>query len=192
MIDFKKQIKLFSSRIDTGSATGLVIFCLIMIVVIFILASPPEGNVTEVPKTNNTTPVSEKFDVNDMNDKIDLHIQAQYFVLQTLKAPSTAKFPALPYEVVDLEDGRYKIISYVDSQNSFGAMLRSDWSVVMKFNTDRWHPERIVVGGKVVYDPVQAKKDKEKAIADKKKLNQEIEKAQMMIDEAQKDIKSWQ
>ena len=155
MIDLKKQIKLFSSRIDTGSATGLVIFCLIMIAVILIIASPPEGSITEVPQTSyeqTSNPISEKFNVNDMGDKIDLHIQAQQFVLQTLKAPSTAKFPALPYEVIDLGDGFYKVSSYVDSQNSFGAMLRSDWSVKMVIVLGHWNLDKMIFNGKIVYD----------------------------------------
>lgn len=158
MIDFKKLTKI-------NSRTWVFIICVPMIIAIFILANPPEGSVTEVPKTNDTqtlTPISKKIDVNNIGDEIELHTQAQQFVLQTLKAPSTAKFPALPSQVVDLGDGQYKIVSYVDSQNSFSAMLRSDWSVVMKLNMNVWIPEQIVVGGDVVYDQAHAKKTNSK------------------------------
>ena len=93
-------------------------------------------------------------------DEIDLHIQAQQFVLQGLKAPSTAKFPAVPYEAVKINtpesaennDGVYRVRSYVDSQNSFGAMIRSDWTVEMMLVKEHWILTRMVVAGKVVYD----------------------------------------
>jgi len=93
-------------------------------------------------------------------DEIDLHIQAQQFVLQALKSPSTAKFPPLPYDAVKINtpegaennDGVYRVRSYVDSQNSFGAMIRNDWTVEMMLVKEHWILTRMVVAGKVVYD----------------------------------------
>ncbi len=85
-------------------------------------------------------------------DEIDLHIQAQQFILQGLKAPSTAKFPALPSSTSTDGKGLYKVISYVDSQNSFGAMIRSDWSVTMRLTNEHWIPEKVFIGNEKVYD----------------------------------------
>lgn len=90
-------------------------------------------------------------------DEIELHIQAQEFVRQSLKAPSTAKFPTLPYEARSLGDGMYRVVSYVDSQNSFGATLRSDWSVNMILVEKLWFLDRMVIDGKVVYDASTSK-----------------------------------
>lgn len=42
-----------------------------------------------------------------------------------LKAPSTAKFSA--ESATDKGDGTFRVFGYVDSQNSFGAMIRSSW-----------------------------------------------------------------
>ncbi|MDP2676917.1 MAG: hypothetical protein Q8O83_04495 [bacterium] len=95
-------------------------------------------------------------------DEIELHIQAQEFVKQGLKAPSTAKFPVLPYDTSADGNGLYKVDSYVDSQNSFGAMIRSDWTVLMRLSGETWTLERMAIGGKAVYDPVQAQKNLEK------------------------------
>lgn len=92
-------------------------------------------------------------------DEIELHIQAQQFVKQGLKAPSTAKFPALPYNTSADGNGLYKVDSFVDSENSFGAMIRSDWSVLMRLSGEAWTLERMVIGGKAVYDPVQTQKN---------------------------------
>jgi hypothetical protein len=46
-----------------------------------------------------------------------------------LKAPATAQFPLVREVDVDRTgDGKYSYRSYVDSQNSFGAMLRTQFS----------------------------------------------------------------
>lgn len=85
-------------------------------------------------------------------DEIELHIQAQQFVKQGLKSPSTAEFPTLPYDATTDGNGLYRVISYVDSQNSFGAMIRSDWSVTMRLAGEKWLLEQLVIGNKKIYD----------------------------------------
>lgn len=61
--------------------------------------------------------------------KIEAWIMAQEFVKDRLKSPSTAKFP--DHDEVkmrhEIQDDTYIILSYVESQNSFGAMLRTDF-----------------------------------------------------------------
>jgi hypothetical protein len=57
----------------------------------------------------------------------------QDFVRDRLKAPSTAEFPGGMFDnfsghVTSEDRGTYRIASYVDSQNSFGAMLRTHYS----------------------------------------------------------------
>ncbi|MDU0478352.1 hypothetical protein QVA66_03750 [Staphylococcus chromogenes] len=44
-----------------------------------------------------------------------------------LKSPSTAKFPSKRNWKFTPIDGGYKVTAYVDSQNSFGATVRSDF-----------------------------------------------------------------
>jgi len=52
-----------------------------------------------------------------------------------LKSPTTAKFPSYyqpgAAEVVSLGGGQYSVRSYVDSQNSFGAMIRTKWTATV-------------------------------------------------------------
>lgn len=66
---------------------------------------------------------------------------AEDFVKQQLKSPSTAKFPGIwdgkRDHITKLGNREYKINSYVDSQNGFGAMLRSNWSCVIYFEGDK-------------------------------------------------------
>ncbi|PIR85230.1 hypothetical protein COU15_02415 [Candidatus Kaiserbacteria bacterium CG10_big_fil_rev_8_21_14_0_10_45_20] len=85
------------------------------------------------------------------------HIMAQNYVKQVLKSPSTADFSMFDYRYVDLGDGRHKVTSYVDAQNSFGAEVRSDYSVILSYNGGDWADIRnwtlreLIFDGEVVY-----------------------------------------
>lgn len=57
---------------------------------------------------------------------------AQAIVREQLKAPSTAAFSNVEIEDKD-EYGRYLVTLTVDAQNGFGAMLRSQWVVVLRY-----------------------------------------------------------
>jgi hypothetical protein len=55
---------------------------------------------------------------------------ARSYVKGTLKAPSTAKFSYSPSVKADPENlNSYEVLSHVDSENSYGAMIRSTWSL---------------------------------------------------------------
>ena len=69
-------------------------------------------------------------------DRLEAYIYTEDFVKKRLKSPSSAIFPdakARDESVLYLGDGKYKIKSYVDSQNSFGAMLRTKFSCEITF-----------------------------------------------------------
>ena len=58
--------------------------------------------------------------------KISAWVCAQELVRENLKSPSTAQFPKYSASYVkDLGNNKYEISAYVDSQNSFGAVVRS-------------------------------------------------------------------
>ena len=55
-------------------------------------------------------------------------IQCQLHVQDRLKAPSTADFPASSLtDIRDTGNNVFEIRSYVDAQNSFGAMIRTNF-----------------------------------------------------------------
>ncbi len=60
------------------------------------------------------------------------------FVLARLKAPSTAKFQESYGASVTtaLGSGGYRMISYVDAENAFGAPLRSSFICDVRLGTD--------------------------------------------------------
>jgi len=74
--------------------------------------------------------------------KNDAWTMAKDFVRDRLKSPSTAEFPDSSDDgvvVSDNQDGTYDIVGYVDSQNSFGAMLRVKFVCKLgNTNDDNW------------------------------------------------------
>lgn len=54
---------------------------------------------------------------------------AQEEVKQRLKSPSSAKFPVCSEMNITNTGDKWTIIGYVEAQNSFGAMLKSDFTV---------------------------------------------------------------
>jgi hypothetical protein len=55
---------------------------------------------------------------------------ATQFVKDRLKAPSTARFQACSDAQIEYDgDHTFSVVSYVDSENSFGAMLRTTYLV---------------------------------------------------------------
>lgn len=69
-------------------------------------------------------------------NRASAYVNSQKHVRAVLKVPSTAKFPASndPHvRVIHLGDCKHRIVAYVDSQNSFGAMIRTPYYVEMQY-----------------------------------------------------------
>lgn len=62
---------------------------------------------------------------------------AESKIKDILKAPSTAKFANVrAYELTDQKD-IWEVNGYVDSQNGFGAMIRSQWEVQLDYTNGK-------------------------------------------------------
>ena len=74
------------------------------------------------------------------------YIMCEKMVAKKLKSPKTAEFASdWTNHVSYLGDGKYKINSYVDSQNSFGALVRSKFSCVMTdLGDSKWQISDVV------------------------------------------------
>lgn len=81
-------------------------------------------------------------------------------VRKRLKSPSSASFPWSATRTWDLKNGKFKILAYVDAQNSFGANLRKEFTCIIEFNTtgrdgkpaewndtDNWKVEELHIDG---------------------------------------------
>lgn len=64
---------------------------------------------------------------------------SQLMVMDHLKAPSTAEFPLFSEASIKQLDAKtWRVSSYVDAQNSFGAMLRTRYTVTMEDMGGNW------------------------------------------------------
>ncbi len=69
-------------------------------------------------------------------------IMAQNFVKRDLKAPRSASFSRSNVE--SGKDCTFRVTGAVDAQNSFGAMLRTNYSITLQYNakTKKWQKLR--------------------------------------------------
>jgi hypothetical protein len=65
--------------------------------------------------------------VEQVYDEYDFAIQCREMVEERLKAPATAVFPNNLSNEVEKSSSLWLLVSHVDSENSFGANLRTKW-----------------------------------------------------------------
>ena len=63
------------------------------------------------------------------DEESNYNMDAQDRVKKLLKAPSTAKFPSITKWKFAKDNGVVTVQAYVDSENSFGAMIRADFQI---------------------------------------------------------------
>lgn len=92
------------------------------------------------------------------NDRSAYYIIAKTIVENGLKSPRSAKFPSIvtrPEEIAMSKNGDIIAVqSYVDAENSFGAMIRSKWTVqfeVIDISTYSYNPLYVNIDGETLY-----------------------------------------
>ena len=73
-------------------------------------------------------------------DKYDAYVMMGKFVKDKLKSPKTAEFESISTITYKNEGDVWAFVSYVDSQNSFGALIRTNFSIGMRYHSedDSW------------------------------------------------------
>lgn len=88
---------------------------------------------------NSENTITEKKQKSSNDKRFLAYNYSTQYVKQKLKSPSTAKFPNM-FEKInhikDLGNDQYFINSWVDSQNGFGAMIRSEFSCKITIKED--------------------------------------------------------
>ena len=83
-----------------------------------------------------------------MSNKFLAYNYAEEFVKKRLKSPSTAEFPGTFEKndhIKELGNNEYLISSWVDSQNGFGAMIRSRFSCKIIFEGNNVRCENLLI-----------------------------------------------
>lgn len=67
----------------------------------------------------------------------EVWVLAKHEVETNLKSPNSAKFPSMRSDQVRITEvgGKYIVKSYVDAENSFGASIRSNFTVTINKNS---------------------------------------------------------
>ena len=102
------------------------------ILVALVFVAIVQTNLFTSDSSTNTSSVSSQ--EQEVKDRKTISIVfAEQVIEGILKAPSTAKFVDVrAYELSNLKDV-WAVNGYVDSQNSFGAMIRSQWEVQLDY-----------------------------------------------------------
>lgn len=95
--------------------------------------------------------------IEEMTDKA--FTISKFVVQKMLKSPSTAKFPHIADRAEYLQDSLFGINSYVDSQNGFGAIVRSKYAIVLYYkggdwaDINNWEIKNLSIDGKNLISP---------------------------------------
>lgn len=69
----------------------------------------------------------------------DVYLMSQKFVKEQLVSPASAQFPSINNaKIIKKNMNTWLVVSYVDSQNRFGAMLRNYYACTLAENNGEW------------------------------------------------------
>ena len=131
-----KGAKKADSSQATNEQVGIGCAALVIIPILFILFWPAsdDGSESSSPPKPAHSPSG-------------AWVICQEFIEKRLKAPASADFPWFSETyVTKLGGAKYRVDSYVDAQNSFGAQIRQDFSCTVKWTGGtRWQLENISI-----------------------------------------------
>jgi hypothetical protein len=108
------------------------VFILLAIFSIALLACQPSKPATPPPAP---TPVVVKPDTPENQDPLHAFYASKMFMEKELKAPATAKWPDSDEAKIGFaaKTQLWIVASYVDSQNSFGALIRTRYVMALEY-----------------------------------------------------------
>lgn len=115
---------------ESQTKTGCLLALIFMLIIIFVVFKAITGfwNSLGNEKTSSSSTPSDY--------KMEAYVMSQDFMEDYLKNPSTAKFPWYSDINVVQTGNRYKVEAYVDSQNSFGANVRTSYYMILERSDD--------------------------------------------------------
>ena len=142
-----------------GSAQGDGIKNLIYIGIIVFAAIFIFGGSSDSPTSTNSTENATR------DNSTMAYVQAKNYVRSVLKSPSSADFP-FSSSGTNIGDDTYRVSSHVDSQNSFGATIRSNYTITLKYNggdsadQNNWFLEELIFDGEDVTASAMTQQDR--------------------------------
>lgn len=85
----------------------------------------------------------EKHDKKLRSKDMEALVYCQTLVEKSLKSPATADMP-FAQPIVDTENSIFTVHSYVDAQNSYGAILRTNYACMLKYVPELAVPWQVV------------------------------------------------
>lgn len=73
------------------------------------------------------------------DDHIAAYVATWELVKLRLRSPASADFPLFDFRHTKVGPCQFAINSYVDSQNGFGAMIRSYYSAIVEHDSGQWN-----------------------------------------------------
>ncbi|MEK7662166.1 MAG: hypothetical protein AAB355_01520 [Patescibacteria group bacterium] len=107
-------------------------FVAVLFIIMLAIAIPAlfDSRVQSAPVQTVQTPTVREY------SNAEVYAMAETIISPYLKAPSTAKFPSMSeVKISRLENDGFRVDGYVDSQNSFGAMLRSPFTTIFQYSS---------------------------------------------------------
>ena len=98
----------------------------ILCVLALVLSS---GSIPDASPSSSSQSNAEEDPTDIRTKNTAIFVIAQEIVEDNLKAPSTAEFCRLSECTMQRYDNLYAATGYVDAENGFGAMIRSEWTV---------------------------------------------------------------
>lgn len=136
--------------------------CAIIIIVSFVvgLSMTMSDNMNNYSAPRNVTTTNKPEETKKEQPKITeskAYMISKSFIRPELKSPSSADFPLLDFRANSLGNNMWDVAGYVDSKNSFGAKVRTDYSVIMTFNdgdwskSENWTLNQLILNDEIVY-----------------------------------------
>lgn len=83
---------------------------------------------------------------NNEDIKTEAWVYATDYVKANLKAPSTAKFcKSIDAVITSMGNDKYEVSGYVDSENGFGANIRTDFTVSLVLTEDGYKEASLII-----------------------------------------------
>jgi len=129
-------------RITPFAIFGIIVGALLVAMMLSICSSPGRGTggARDAAITPETPQQKAEARWNSNEGKVDAFSMSQKFIKERLKSPGSAEFPSITDSDVVITHkggGRFTVKAYVDSQNAFGALLRTRYTCEIRDNGDR-------------------------------------------------------